>query len=180
MRRLALAALVVVTALQSAAAAEARGGAPGLGRAPQQVGALPRLQGEVLRAVNALRRERGLPSLRPSSALSEAALRHSLAMAEHGFFGHAGPDGAPFWRRIQAVYRPGERFWSVGENIVWASPDLSARQAVDLWLASPPHRRNLLDAVWRDVGVGAVQALGAPGVYHGLDVTIVTVDFGVR
>jgi uncharacterized protein YkwD len=180
MRRLALAALLVVAVLQSAAAAEAGGGAPAAGRAPREVDALPQLQSDVLHAVNAFRRAKGLPPLRASAALSATALRHSLAMAELGFFGHAGPRGAPFWRRIQASYRPGEGVWSVGENIVWASPALSAQQAIDLWLASPPHRRNLLDAAWRDVGVGAVQALGAPGVYHGLDVTIVTVDFGVR
>jgi uncharacterized protein YkwD len=45
---------------------------------------------------------------------------------------------------------------------------------------SPPHRKNLLTPGWREVGLGAVRALGAPGVYRGLDVTILTADFGVR
>jgi hypothetical protein len=38
----------------------------------------------------------------------------------------------------------------------------------------------MLRARYREVGVGAVYARTAPGVYGGLDVTIVTADFGVR
>ena len=68
----------------------------------------------------------------------------------------------------------------MGENLVWASPDLSADQAIQMWLNSPPHRKNLLTPEWREVGLGAVRALDAPGVYEGLDVTILTADFGVR
>jgi hypothetical protein len=33
---------------------------------------------------------------------------------------------------------------------------------------------------WREIGVSAVHENAAPGVYKGLDVTIVTTDFGVR
>ena len=32
----------------------------------------------------------------------------------------------------------------------------------------------------REVGISAVRVHAAPGTYHGLDVTIVTTDFGVR
>jgi hypothetical protein len=38
----------------------------------------------------------------------------------------------------------------------------------------------MLDPQWREIGVSAVHSLRAPGVYHGLAVTIVTTDFGVR
>ena len=64
--------------------------------------------------------------------------------------------------------------------MVWQSPDLSAAEAIDIWLNSPPHRKNLLTPSWREVGIGSVRAPAAPGVYEGLDVTIVTADFGVR
>ncbi len=33
---------------------------------------------------------------------------------------------------------------------------------------------------WREIGVSAVHAASAPGTYKGMDVTIVTTDFGVR
>jgi uncharacterized protein YkwD len=68
----------------------------------------------------------------------------------------------------------------VGENLVWASPALDAQHALQLWLASPEHRANLMNPRWREIGVSAVHAASAPGVYHGLPVTIITTDFGAR
>jgi uncharacterized protein YkwD len=139
------------------------------------------LQDQVLVAINAVRRTHGLSELRLNASLSLAALRHSQSMARRGFFSHDGYNGAPFWSRIKPRYRPLRgNFRGVGENMVWASPDLSADQAVKMWLESPPHRKNLLTRSWREVGLGAVHALGAPGIYQGLDVTILTADFGFR
>jgi uncharacterized protein YkwD len=163
-------------------AADAR---PRENRAPastsHRVAAIPGLQERVLTAINDVRRTRGLRELRLNPALSLAALGHSVSMAQHGFFSHSGVDGSPFWARIKRSYVPlPGGYWSVGENLVWASPDLSADQAIQMWLNSPPHRKNLLTPAWREIGLGAVRALGAPGIYKGLDVTILTADFGVR
>jgi uncharacterized protein YkwD len=139
------------------------------------------LEPQVLAAINNLRRAKGLVPLRLSPSLAVAASRHSLSMAEHGFFEHTSLGGSPFSKRAEAAYRKnGSRFWSVGENIAWASPGLSARQALELWLASAPHRENLLSPAWREIGLGAVHAFAAGGVYGGRDVTILTADFGVR
>ena len=55
-----------------------------------------------------------------------------------------------------------------------------AAQALQLWLNSPEHRANLMNPRWREIGIAAVHATAAPGVFHGLDVTIVTTDFGSR
>jgi uncharacterized protein YkwD len=146
-----------------------------------RIAAMPTLQGQVLAAINDLRQTNGLSELRLNPALSVAALGHSQSMAQHGFFSHSGFDGVPFWSRIKPRYRPVPgSFWSVGENLLWASPRVSAEQAIQMWLGSAPHRKNLLGPAWREVGLGAVHALGAPGVYGGLDVTILTADFGVR
>jgi uncharacterized protein YkwD len=49
-----------------------------------------------------------------------------------------------------------------------------------MWLASPEHRANLMNPRWREIGVAAVHEAVAPGAFKGLDVTIVTTDFGVR
>jgi uncharacterized protein YkwD len=48
------------------------------------------------------------------------------------------------------------------------------------WLASPTHRAVLLRARWRDVGVSAVRVATAPGMYRRQNVTIVTLELGVR
>jgi uncharacterized protein YkwD len=139
------------------------------------------LEGTVVAAINVVRRQSGLQPLRLNRVLTVAARAHSLSMAEHGFFSHTSLNGAPFWARIKPVYPPlPGRTWSTGENMVWQSPELTAAQVVDMWLHSPTHRKNLLAPRWREVGVGGVRALAAPGVFDGLDVTIVTADFGVR
>jgi uncharacterized protein YkwD len=174
--------LVLVAAALVAGSAQARSRhdrAPASSSA--RVSAIPGLQGQVLSAINDLRRSNGLKELRLSPALSLAALGHSLSMAQHGFFSHDGYDGRPFWSRIKPKYRPQRgSFWAAGENLVWSSAELSADAAIRIWLDSPPHRKNLLTPSWREVGLGAVRAEGAPGVYKGLDVTIMTADFGVR
>ncbi len=139
------------------------------------------LQVQLLDAINAVRRSHGLRELQLNRGLSVAALAHTQSMAKLGFFAHEDRNGSPFWTRIKARYQPVRgHTWGVAENLAWASPALGAEQAVQLWLDSPPHRKNLLAASWREVGLGAVHASDAPGVYDGLDVTIVTADFGVR
>jgi len=45
---------------------------------------------------------------------------------------------------------------------------------------SPEHRANILNARWREIGVSAVHFAAAPGTYKGLEVTIITTDFGIR
>lgn len=142
---------------------------------------LPHLHAGVLTEINDLRRSQGLRELQLSKVLSVAALGHSQAMAKGGFFSHAGNNGSPFWARIKPRYRPQPgTTWGVGENLVWASPELSAEDVIKAWMDSPPHRKNLLAPSWREIGLGAVHALAAPGIYQGREVTIVTADFGVR
>jgi uncharacterized protein YkwD len=131
--------------------------------------------------VNAFRVAHGLAPLRVSSFLAAAARAHSTQMARLGYFSHNSANGSPFSSRI-ATYYParGYRSWTVGENLLWASPDVGAARALRLWLSSPPHRANLLSARWREVGVAAVHADRAPGVYGNAPTTVVTADFGTR
>jgi len=144
-------------------------------------GALRSLESGVLVDINAFRRAHGLTPLRLNPGLNVAAQEHSQQMAADGYFAHNSADGSAFWKRIERTYPSAtSQLWSVGENLVWSSPSLDAKRALQLWLASPEHRANLMNPRWREIGVSAVHAVAAPGVYHGLDVTIVTTDFGVR
>jgi uncharacterized protein YkwD len=139
------------------------------------------LERSVLAEVNALRRSRGLVPLRLSPQLSAAAQAHSATMARHGFFRHESADGSAFWQRVRRYYRAGGYgYWSVGENLLWSSPNVDARGALRMWLNSPSHRRTLLTAEWREIGLGAVHVAAAPGAFGGREVTILTADFGVR
>ena len=149
--------------------------------AKRAASAVSALEAQVLADVNATRRQRGLRALRFSVALSRAADHHSREMARRGFFSHNSPDGSAFWRRVQRFYpSAGYRSWAVGENLVWASPDLSAQSAISMWMGSAPHRANLLSRQWREIGLSAVHTDSAPGVFGGHAVTIVTANFGSR
>jgi len=154
----------------------------GAGASPRSANAgSAALATQVLGAVNAVRAQHGLVPLKLSRQLSSAALEHAQEMAQDGYFAHESKDGSAFWKRVQRYYGSGGfGLWSVGENLLWSSPDVDAAGAVKMWMESPEHRANLLTPRWREIGLAAVHEVHAPGVYHGLDVTIVAADFGVR
>lgn len=167
----ALAAIAAVLLLPSTGSAGPNSGVKRLGS----------LDAALVAQVNAFRVAHALAPLRVSPFLAAAARAHSTQMARLGYFSHNSANGAPFSSRI-AVYYParGYRSWTVGENLLWASPDIGAARALKLWLSSPPHRANLLNPRWREVGLVAVHATRAPGVYGNAPTTIVTADFGTR
>lgn len=139
------------------------------------------LNHKVIASVNRFRASHGLATLRESAALDKAARRHSLEMGRLGYFGHDSASGMQFWQRIRHFFPAhGYSYWAAGENLVWASPSLSAESAMKLWISSPPHLANLLSRQWRQIGISAVEVVSAPGVYGGRRVTIITADFGVR
>ena len=172
MRRFtALASLVAILALPAGSSADPRAA----------LTTSAQLQSSLLDQMNALRARHGLVQLRVSQRLTTAATVHSTSMARRGYFSHNSANGASFSQRI-AYFYPARRYrsWSVGENLLWGSPDIGAARALRLWLASPEHRANLLNPRWREVGLAAVHSTRAPGVYRNHPATVVTADFGVR
>ena len=153
-----------------------------MGADAPRVSSEDRLESAVLDELNLVRLEHGLKQLRLNPKLTAAADHHSLEMVHSGYFGHESADGGNFAKRIKAFYRPrkARRGWTVGENLIWQARRLTARAAVVSWLASPGHRDNLLEPAFREVGISAVRALGAPGVYGNQPVVVLTVDFGAR
>jgi uncharacterized protein YkwD len=139
------------------------------------------LEAGVLQQINAFRRAHGFVPLRLSAKLSLAARQHTAEMAARGYFSHTSADGSKFDRRIARYYSIAKwSYWSVGENLLWSSPDVAAAGALQMWLNSPEHRANLLTKRWREIGLSAVHSASAPGTFGGREVTIVTTDFGVR
>jgi uncharacterized protein YkwD len=166
---LAVSLLLCVATSAGAASADAR------------ASALRPLERSLLSEMNAVRRQHGLVPLQFSAGLAAAARQHSMEMADRGYFGHSSANGEAFSRRLARFYPMGRRrYWWVGENLLWSAAELDAAAAIDLWLQSPAHRAIMLSSRWLEVGLGAVYARSASGVYGGRDVTIVTADFGVR
>lgn len=86
-------------------------------------------------------------------------------MLRHHYFDHGN-----FGQRMTAFRVRGTLF---AENLYWSSGVATANATVAGWLASPPHRQNLLDPKLRRIGVGA--PLGA---FSGFSTaTMVTADF---
>lgn len=145
------------------------------------VTARPDLAAEMVLEINRVRHEHGLRPLRVTAGLRRAGDAHARSMAAGGFFSHVTPRGATFGRRIR-LYYPGATTssWSAGENLLWASPDIAAGPAVQRWLESPPHRANVLQPRWTEIGAAAITAERAGGVFGGRRTTIVVVAFGTR
>jgi uncharacterized protein YkwD len=170
---------VLTAAAILAVAGIAASSAPAAPRTPTV--ALSSLERGVLADINAFRAHYHLAPLRFSPALTASARSHNVEMEADGYFEHNSFNGTLFWKRIRTYY-PNANFayWSVGENMLWQSPDVDPQQALTMWENSPEHRKNMLDPHWQEIGISAVHADAAPGVYGGQPVTIVTTDFGVR
>src|SRR5690242_12569407 len=85
------------------------------------------LNRQVLAALNRFRTAHGLAPLQESSALDRSARHHSLEMGRRGYFSHSSANGTVFWRRIRHYYSARRySYWSVGENLLWASPGITA------------------------------------------------------
>jgi uncharacterized protein YkwD len=138
---------------------------------------------EIVQQINRIRAARGLRRIRWSRPLAAAATYHSKDMGRRGYFEHESANGADFSRRVERFYPFARRYrtWTVGENLYWGGGEYAtAAWTVHEWMNSPPHRANILSRSWREVGIGAVEAASAPGVYRGERVTIVTANFGAR
>jgi uncharacterized protein YkwD len=129
--------------------------------------------------VNGERRSRGLHALRPNRRLAAVARRHSRDMVRGGFFSHTAPDGTTFLDRIRrSGYLRSARRWRVGEDLGWGSgTGATAGANVRAWMHSPPHRKTILTAAFREAGVGVVRGVPVPGAGDGATFTM---DFGVR
>jgi uncharacterized protein YkwD len=139
------------------------------------------LEAGVLQQLNAVRADHGLSALRSNAKLAAAATQHSREMADDGYFDHNSVDGTSFATRIAKWYPLGSfHSWTVAENLLWSSPSVDPPEAVAMWMRSPGHRANILNARFREIGIGAVYSTSARGTYTHLPVTIITTDFGVR
>jgi uncharacterized protein YkwD len=131
--------------------------------------------------VNRERTAHGENPLRLNPALEKTAQAHTEDMAFGDYFEHVGPRGdTPVSRMRAAGYIYNSQVgYEVGENIAWGTLWLATPRAiVAAWMASPGHRANILDARFRDTGVG-VWPRAPESLSHGEAGAIYTQDFGV-
>jgi uncharacterized protein YkwD len=102
--------------------------------------------------INRVRAEFGLPPYLHSPELSAAARAHSCDLAAHGMISHTSSDGRTLPDRLAG----GEPPWEWPSESIAAGTD-DPILVVAWWMDEPPdgwHRRNILDADQREVGVG--------------------------
>jgi len=141
--------------------------------APAQVGEQVVIR-STLCLLNAERERHGLRALRLNPRLSRAARRHSEDMARNNYFDHNSRNGASFVDRIRRTgYLTGARRWKVAENIAWGTHWLASPRAImKAWMDSPGHRVNILEASYREIGIGVATRSERRAIY--------TTDFGAR
>jgi uncharacterized protein YkwD len=142
---------------------------------------LPTVDAATVCLIDRVRRSTGVRPLRPNRSLHGVATNQSAEMVLGDYFGDNSRSGQTPLQRIAATrYRRHTHGLSTAQNIGWGTGTAATPAAiVAAWMASPPHRRIMLSAGFRDVGVGAAPAApaalagGQPGATY-------TVDFGKR
>jgi len=106
--------------------------------------------GELFRQVNGFRASIGCRALAWHEGAAAVAEAHSADMAKRRYFDHFSPEGESFVERLAEAgveYRG-----AAAENLALspAGPD----SAMELWLESPPHRKNLEYCSYTHQGIG--------------------------
>lgn len=104
-----------------------------------------------------------------NTQLEQAAQAHAADMAAKNYFSHTSQDGRDFSARITAT---GYTWYTIGENI--AAGQTTPEDVVAGWLRSEGHCRNIMNASFKELGVG--YAANSASSYR----TYWVQDFGAR
>ena len=123
----------------------------------------------ILRLLNARRAAAHLTPLVRDRVLASLAHIHNLDMLREDFFAHDDPTGATFAERLFYLHRP-----LIGETIAWGTGGFaSPAGVVSLWMNSPEHKRIILTAGMRRVGISEMS-----GRFQGqTGASVATADF---
>ncbi|NNE98821.1 MAG: CAP domain-containing protein, partial [Pyrinomonadaceae bacterium] len=128
------------------------------------------LEKKAFKLINEKRAEKGLAGLEWNDKVAQLARQHSENMAQYGFFSHVGLNGRLIDER--AIDFGIDDWRSIGENIAYnkgfSNP---AEFAVERWMLSKGHRRNLLHTRWKEAGIG--MAVTSEGMYFFTQVFVV-------
>lgn len=110
-------------------------------------------QSGVINWTNIQRANYGLPALRQSPKLNEAARLKVNDMFTRQYFDHVSPTGGNISNLAQAV---GYEYLSIGENLALGNYE-NDQILVQAWMNSPGHRANILNAKFSEIGVAVIR-----------------------
>lgn len=123
---------------------------------------------KVIEITNSERLNAGLEIVRPNEELNQAALAKAADMFANNYWAHVSPKGTEPWSFISSS---GYKYQHAGENL--ARDFSNPRDIVAAWMASPTHKKNLLDTRYKDIGIAVMD-----GYLNGVETTIVVQMFG--
>lgn len=123
---------------------------------------------QLLRLTNVERTNADLPALVSSDKLTKAAEMKLQDMFEAQYWSHIAPDGTKPWLWVK---KAGYEYSIAGENL--AKNYESADSTIAAWMASPEHRKNILDKQFVEVGF----AIGTD-VYENKTTTMTVAMYG--
>jgi uncharacterized protein YkwD len=128
--------------------------------------------------INAQRTAAGLNALTENERLTQASASFSQDMVARRYFDHSTPDGVTLEQRLTNVgYLSSGRSWAAGENLAWGQASLGTpNETIRAWMGSEGHRANILDARYREIGLGI--ATGTPSGGAGDNGATYATDFG--
>lgn len=103
----------------------------------------------LLQSTNTQRSENSKSALAINNLLSQAAQAKANDMAARNYWSHTTPDGKQPW---QFITDAGYTYIAAGENLAYGFDTSSATVAG--WMNSAPHRANLLNGEYTEVGFG--------------------------
>lgn len=111
------------------------------------------LASQLVTGVNRVRSEAGLPLLTETADLDAVAFERSADMASRQYFSHVTPEGRTVFLMLA---ERGIAYRAAGENLAWNTADEATASSIALqsFLNSPPHRANLLNPSFSQIGIG--------------------------
>lgn len=123
---------------------------------------------KVVELTNQKRAQLGLAPLKDDLSLDEAARRKAGDMFSVNYWSHTSPSGRTPWVFFNEV---SYQYLYAGENL--ARDFDNTDEMVEAWMNSPTHRENIVNSVYKEIGVAVVN-----GTLQGVETTLVVQLFG--
>lgn len=124
----------------------------------------------IIRETNIQREKYGLTSLKENEKLNSAAMAKANDMFDRQYFSHIDPDGNGPDKVVEGA---GYYYIITGENLLLGNFK-GDKDAVQAWMDSPPHKENILENRYTEMGAATVK-----GIFEGEEVWIGVQEFGL-
>ncbi len=128
------------------------------------------LASQIITLTNTDRASQHIGAVKDNALLDQAAQKRADDMLARQYFSHTSPEGQAPWKWF---IQNGYTYLYAAENLAM---DFSDAASVEMaWMNSPTHRANIINAKYKDMGIGI-----ARGIYQGKQTTIIVEFFGTQ